>query len=57
MQHILRLLSLFGRQIKCIYDDQPEDTDNAEEIAENDNNDPSETETDDDHDIHSQPGT
>ena len=54
-QHILRLLSLFGRQIKCVYDDQPEDTDNTEEIAEN-NNDPPET-TDDDSDMHSQPQT
>ena len=26
--HIPRLISLFGRQIKCIYDNQPDTTDN-----------------------------
>ena len=28
VQHIPRLISLFGRQIKCIYTNQPETTDN-----------------------------
>ena len=53
VQHIPRLISLFGRQIKCIYTNQPEITDNYRRNPTY-NDDSTDTETESENDTHNQ---